>query len=99
MAYAGGQPCDRETQGLEGGGKKEILFEAVTAATACNKLGLKAREVEPNRAAEEDVEILEWNVCRVGEVDGLKYTATRREITCVPDASQIRARIERSEDH
>src|SRR5438105_2819494 len=74
--------------------EQRVLLEAVAATAAGDELGLQAFEIEPDRPAEEDVQVLERNVRRVRKMQCLQRGQRRLERTAVVDASQIGAEIE-----
>ena len=55
------EPGDLESQLLKHCREQRVLLEAVAASPSCDELRLQAREVEPDRNAQQDVEILERN--------------------------------------
>jgi hypothetical protein len=61
--HPGAAEADASRQGrhpeadvLERGGEQRVLLEAVAPAAPADELGLEALQVDPDRAAEEDIE-------------------------------------------
>ena len=55
------EPGDAEAERVECGGEEVVLFEAVSAARAVDDLGFEIGEVERDGAAEQRVEVFEWD--------------------------------------
>ena len=62
------QARQREPELLQDGGKQQVVFEAVAAAAVADQLALDVVNREPDRSAEQDVEIFERNVRRMRQV-------------------------------
>ena len=69
-SHAGREGHDAEAEAFEGRVEQRVLLEAVAAAAGCHELRLQGGEVEADRAAEEDVEVLEGDRPGVGLVQG-----------------------------
>ena len=88
------QTRDVEPDGLERGGEQRVVLEAVAAAAIADELVLQAREVEPDRAPEQDVEVLERDRRRVREMDRVQHLERRLDRPVVADACEVRVQVE-----
>ncbi len=66
---ARGEAGDGKANGFEDSGKEGVLLMAVAAAAGVDELGGEAGKVEPNRAAQNAIDVLEGDVGGVGEVE------------------------------
>ena len=94
-ADARGEPRHRETELLERRREERVLLEAVAATATRDELRLQAREVEPDRTAEQDVEVLEGDRRRVREMQRVERCAPGREAALVADALEVARQVER----
>ncbi len=78
-----------EAEVREHGGEERVLLEAVAAAPCPDEFGFERREVEPDRAAEEDVEVLERDRGRVRAVESGEAGDRRRRRRFEPDPAEI----------
>ena len=88
-AHAGGEPRHREPQLVEHGGEERILLEAVAAAPTCHQLCLEAREVEQDRPAKLDVEVLEGDRGEVGAVQCPQRVDPGQAVARVPEPIEV----------
>jgi hypothetical protein len=51
-----------ESEFFQDGGEQGRMLEAIAAAASADELALNAVEIEPDAAAERNIEILEWNL-------------------------------------
>ena len=70
-------------------GKERVLLEAISAASGADELFLQAVEVDPDRTPEEDVEILEWDVRHMRDVQGPQRRECRLDAPAVANACEI----------
>src|SRR6185295_13141650 len=68
-----GQTGDGKSDLLERRGEQQVLFETVPAAFPPYELGLKAVEIEMNRPAEQNVQVLERDVRRMRQVQRFEH--------------------------
>ena len=68
---------DRESERLEGRGEQAVVLEAVAAAPAADELRLQALEIEANRTPQQDVQILERDVCCMREMQRIERRPRR----------------------
>ena len=80
----------REAKGPQHGGEQQVLLEAVAAASPGDELRLQTVEIERDRAAQQDVEILERDVRDVRLVQRLEHRARRLALAGVLDADADR---------
>src|SRR5262249_24611719 len=93
-AHARRQPRHREAQRLQGRRQQGVLLEAVAAAPAAHQLRLQALQVEQDRPAQEDAQVLEGDVRGVGEVERVQHRKGRRAVARVADARQVGVEVE-----
>ncbi|AGA28846.1 hypothetical protein Sinac_4669 [Singulisphaera acidiphila DSM 18658] len=74
---------------LQDRGEQRILLEAVAPTAVADQLGLQARQVEPDRSAEMDVEVLERDPGEVVQWEAFENLRRRRTIAGVTDAVQV----------
>src|SRR5438067_7163712 len=96
MAHARSESRRRESKVFEGAREKGVLLEAVAAPSAGDQLRLQARQIEPDRNAEQDVEILERDRCRMRAMQRVECCPRRRKLARVADPPQVRRKIERN---
>ena len=98
-AHPSGERRHREPEREEGGLKQRVLLEAVAAAKVRDELSLQRGEVEADRSAEEDVEVLERDGrgVRLGQrgQDGRSRLSRSR----IADPREIRVEVERRVGH
>ena len=93
--HAGGELGHRKTERPQHRGKEQVLLEAVAAAPPGDELRLQAGEIERDRAAQQDVEILERDVRDVRLVQRVEDVLVRRAPAGVVDPAQVGGQIER----
>src|SRR6266566_181252 len=93
-AHARGKERHVKAQRSQRRREQRVLLEAVAATAAGDELGLQAFEIEPDRPAEEDVQILERNMRRVRKMQRLQRGQRRLARAAVVDAPQISVEIE-----
>ncbi len=84
-----------EADALECGGEKRVLLEAVPAPTPLDQLGLEAIQVDPDRAAQEDIEVLERDRRGVCLMDSIEDLGRRGKRAGIADAGEVGSEIER----
>ena len=89
-----GSSLSVEAERAQGGEEKRGLLEAIAAALLGHDLLLQAVEVEPDRAAEQDVEILERNGVHVCGKQAAERGEVRLGRTAVADSSEVGVKIE-----
>ena len=61
-----------EAERAQGGEEKRGLLEAIAAAPVGHHLLLQGFEIKPDRAAEQDIDIFEWDGVHVGREEAAK---------------------------
>src|SRR4030095_4297106 len=89
------QARDAEPDNLERGGEQGVVLETVAAATVSDELALQAREIETDRSPQQDVEVLERDRRRVGELERVQDLERRLDRSLVPDPFEVRVQIAR----
>src|SRR5262249_51578821 len=83
-----------ETDLLQDSGEQRILLKAVTAAPIANQLRLQAIQTQANGPAQQDVEVLEWNVGGVSQVQPFQYLLGWGERSHLVNAGQIGVEVQ-----
>src|SRR5262249_24107810 len=86
---------DLEAERIERRPEQDVVLEAVAAAAVAQELLLQRRQVEPDRTAQERVEILERDRERMPEVEAAQRLQRRRARSAVADTPEVGVEIER----
>ena len=76
-SHPGLQRRDFEAEGSQGRGEECVLLEAVPSSPPVHELGLERLEIESDRAAETNVDVLERNRLEMPEVQLLQQRQRR----------------------
>jgi hypothetical protein len=97
-------PQHDDASGVHGWGEPQLrqrrlddraVLEAVAASTRSDQLVLHRREIDPHTAAQEHVEVLEWDRAHVRTQHAGERVERRRSRAAPTDSSQISIEIER----
>ena len=83
-----------EADRLQGGVHEACVFEAVAAAAGADDLGLQSLRVEPDGAAEKDIEAFEGDAGDMGLEDASEGVVGRSAGAGVIDASEVGVEVE-----
>ena len=102
-ADAGGERRHAVAERLERSLEQGVLLEAVAAAAPGHELLLQRAELETDRPAEQDVEVLERDRRDVRLVQSgerlLRRTGRARQVRRTPDPAEVRVEVETTRSH
>ncbi len=88
------EPRDAEPDRLEHRCEERVVLEAVAASASADELVLKALEVQTDRTAEKDVEVLERDRAHVREVQPPEARDRRLDGIAMADPREVRLQVQ-----